>query len=143
MQFQILTFLATFSFIGRTFTYTGKCFRVLRLKHLMQHKRRTTSFKHASGSCPHFRYISTNANFFLDKKKGKSAILRPGLPFYGMIKRQCLCKGIALLPFQKVTMRLAIDFISFNGNLTTFNHLNTEFVRYSDLHCNVCHGRWS
>ena len=36
------------------------------------------------------------------KKKGKSANLRPSLPFYGMIKSQHLCKGMAWLPFQKL-----------------------------------------
>ena len=43
---------------------------------------------------------------FIDKKKkGKSANLQSSLQFYGMIKSQHLCKGMACLPFQKDTKR--------------------------------------
>ena len=46
-------------FYWENFTHSIKCFRVLRPKYLIQHKRRTTSFRHTSGRCPHFRYINT------------------------------------------------------------------------------------
>ena len=52
--------------------------------------------------------IYTNANLFLDKKKNrKLANIRSSLQFHGMIilvKTIPLCRGMARVPFQKLTM---------------------------------------
>ena len=58
-----LSFISVYSksevyFYWENFTHSIKCFRVLRPKHLIVNKRRTTSYRHANGCCSHFHYIN-------------------------------------------------------------------------------------
>ena len=59
-------------------------------------------------------------NFFIDKeKKEKSANLRKSLPFYGMIKSQHPCKGMAMATIPKTVFKAYNNPSLLNFHLTS------------------------